>query len=289
MKLKNSAKTKNPKVAATKPDKNQSKRNMSLLILVALTAVLLIWVYSMGRKAEETVQVIMYAEAIYKNEAITQDKIVPYDMLVGEFEKYAVEQSDGTKKRRILLWEERDQILNTFAAYPLKANTVAEYRDMIRSRVDNSDNVLYSYPGKNIVTLDVGDDDLRAFKTFLQPGDRINVVAIYQETERMDVEDEYGGKTTEMVDVFREETVFPDIMLADLLNSRGDSILDIYASYRDKTVYQQAQLDSSDTFQESVTPSTMLVALTPEEEVMYYYYLGKDSVSFRISLPQRTE
>lgn len=274
---------------SSKVSGNYSKNNIMIIGVLVVTLLLIIWVYAMGRKAQETVQVIMYKENIYKNETITNDKLVPYDMIKAEFEKYAVTKKDGTLKRRILLWEEKDKIINTFAAYSLKANTVAEYTDIIKSRIDNSDSVLYSFPGKNIVTLDVGESDLKAFKTFLQPGDRINVVAIYKTTEKVKEDDGYGGVTQTEVDVYREDVIFPDIMLADLLNSKGDSILDIYASYNDKTVYQQANLDASESFQDSVTPKTMLVALTPEEEEIYYYYLGKDDVTFRISLPQRAD
>lgn len=281
--------TKKAKEASARVSKNNNKNNALIIGIVVVTVLLIIWVYTLGAKAQQTVKVIMYKDGIYKNEVITAEMIEPYDMLKGEFEKYAVTTQDGTKKRRILLWDEADKIVNTFAAYTLKANTVAEYRDVITSRIDNSDNVLYSFPGKNIVKLDVGDTDLQAFKTFLQPGDRINVVAIYQTTERVTVDDGFGGTSTENVDVFKEEVIFPDIMLADLLNDSGASILDIYASYNEKTTYQQANLDASEAFQESVTPSTMLVALTPEEESQYYYYVGKDNVEFRISLPQRSK
>ena len=41
---------------------------------------------------------------------------------------------------------------------------------------------------------------------------------------------------------------------------------DIYASYKEMTVYEQANLDASQSFKESVTPVSLLVALTPEEK-----------------------
>ena len=272
-------------IAAGRPAKNQSKRDMYIVIVGIITVLLIIWVFIMGRKAEETVQVIMLAEDIYKNEVVTEEMLQPYDMIKGEFEKYATTNSNGTQRRRILLWDERNLVVGTFAAYPLHEGTVAMYTDFITSRTDNSDSVLYSFPGKNIVALNVGTNDLKAFKTFLQPGDRVNIKAIYSESES--VEDEYG--TNERVTVYREETVFQDIMIADLLNSQGESILDIYASYNDATVYEQAQLDASETFQASVEPSTLLVALTPEEETLYYYYQNKHDAEFTMALPQRTE
>ena len=180
-------------------------------------------------------------------------------------------------------------MLNKFAAYPLKQDTVAEYTDLISSRIDNSDTVLYSYPGKNIVQMEAGESELQAFKSYLQPGDRINVSAIYSEDADVYVDDGTGNMVRESVEVFKEETLFTDIMVADMLNQQGDSILDIYASYNDMTVYQQAQMDASESFQDSVVPKSLLIALTPEEETQYYYYLGKNNVEFKISLPQRTE
>lgn len=277
------------RVKSSKSEKNNSKKNLLLMLVLAVTVVLIFWVYTMGQKAEQTVSVVMLSESVYKNEVITESKLKEYKMLAGEFEKYAVDNEDGTKKRRILLWEERNMILNTFAAYPLQADTVAMYNNFIKSRTDNSDTVLYSYPGKNIITLDVGDNDLKSFKTFLQPGDRINVTAIFSSKESVFVTDENGNRTKEMVEIFREENVFTDIMVADLLNSQGSSILDLYASYNEKTVYQQAQLDASESWLQSVEPSVMLVALTPEEETRYYQYLSKSDVEFHISLPQRVD
>ena len=274
---------------ATNPDKNHSKKNMLLAAVVTITLVLIVWVYSMGQKAEQTVSVVMWAEPIYKNQVITESMLKEYEMLTGEFEKYAVTNDRGVKSRRIVLWEERGKLINTFAAYSLQQDTVAMIKDIVTSRTDNSDTVLYSYPGKNIVPLQVGDAELKSFKTFLQPGDRINITAIFSADEKIETDDGYGGVSSETVETFREETLFKDIMVADLLNQSGDSILDIYASYNEKTVYQQANLDASETFQQSVTPSSLLVALTPEEEELYYKYLSKSDVEFKVSLPQRTE
>lgn len=278
------------KERAVNPKKNQSKKNMVLMMIVAVTILLILWVYSMGRKAEQTISVVMYAEPIYKNEVITESMIKEYKMLSGEFEKYATKNQDtGEKKRRIVLWEERDKMINSFAAYSLQQDTVAMIKDIVKSRTDNSDTVLYSFPGKVIVPLEVGDKELKSFKTFLEPGDRINITAVFRITEKVQTDNGFGGTELEEVETFKEETLFKDIMVADLLNQHGDSILDIYASYKEKTVYQQASMDASEAFQQSVTPSSLLVALTPEEETLYYNYIAKEDVEFKVSLPQRTE
>ena len=78
-------------------------------------------------------------------------------------------------------------------------------------------------------------------------------------------------------------------MVADLLNDKGDSILDLFEQYNSKSVFQQAQLDASDSWQTQTEPDKLLLALTPEEESSYYQYLSKSDVTFKMSLPQRTE
>lgn len=277
------------KIKATNPDKKNSQRSMMLIAVVAVTAVLIIWVFMMGRKAEDTVSVVMWAEPIYKNEVITESMLEEYKMLKGEFEKYAVKKSDGTKKRRIFLWDERDKLINTFAAYPLQRDTVALTSDIATSRTDNSDSVLYSFPGKNIVTLDVGEEELEAFKTFLEPGDRVNITAIFKVDGEVAQDDGFGKVEKTTVELYKEETVFKDVMIADLLNSSGDSILDLYASYNAMSVYEQAARDASDSWKEQTKPDKLLLALTPEEESSYYQYLSKKDVTFKMSLPQRSE
>lgn len=276
-------------VASKKPGRNQSKKSVLMIAVIVVTALLITWVYTMGRKATDTVTVVMTSQSIYKNQQITESMLQPYDMVQAEFEKYATVSESGAVTRRILLWDEANMIIGSYAAYPLQANTLAEYRSFYKSKIDNSDSVLYSFPGKEIVSLDIATDDLQTFKTFLEPGDRITITAVYTDEETVRTADGMGGTTTEKVETYKSEKVFQDIFVADLLNTNGDSILDIYEDYNGRSVAQQAALDASTSFQDSVEPKSLLVALTPEEKDLYYYYLSKQDVTFRMSLPQRVE
>ena len=276
-------------VASKKPGRNQSKKSVLMIAVIVVTALLITWVYTMGRKATDTVTVVMTSQSIYKNQQITESMLQPYDMVQAEFEKYATVSESGAVTRRILLWDEASMIIGSYADYPLQANTLAEYRSFYKSKIDNSDSVLYSFPGKEIVSLDIATDDLQTFKTFLEPGDRITITAVYTDEETVRTADGMGGTTTEKVETYKSEKVFQDIFVADLLNTNGDSILDIYEDYNGRSVAQQAALDASTSFQDSVEPKSLLVALTPEEKDLYYYYLSKQDVTFRMSLPQRVE
>lgn len=270
----------------SRASKNESKKNSILVILVVFTVLSIAWVASIGRKAEAKVDIVMLANGAYKNQPITEDMLVKYPMLQAEYEKYSIVKDNGVETRRLILWSDKDSIIGAFAGYPIASETPLEYRSLVRSRVDNSDIVMYSFPGKDLVPLNIGASDLNAFKTFLQPGDKLNISAVY--SEKVNVLDSFGQGEEEK-EVFRSDPVFKNIMVADLTNSNGNSILDIYSEYNDKTTFQQAQLDSNEEFQKSITPASLFVALTPEEMTQYYKYISKNNIQFKISLPQRTQ
>jgi hypothetical protein len=266
---------------------NAVKKGFVAVVVLALTAGLIIYVQTLGRKAEETIKVVMFSKPVYKNAAVTEDMLTEYDMLVGEYEKYSIVSDNGTKKRRIVTWDERNKIVGTFAAYPLQENTVAMYRDFIKSRLDNSDTVMYAFPSKYLVPLTADSGTIEAFKTFLQPSDRLNIEAVYTEKTKEPRADAYGNVTETEIDLFKSETVFSDVLLADLLNQQGESILDMYRGYSDMTVWGQARLDADPAWKAATKPQTILLALTSEELERYYYFLSKQNVKFKISLPQR--
>lgn len=274
---------------ATLPQSKQNIKTMSIVGTAIVTGLLILWIAVLGRNATKTVPVVMLKNNVYKNQQITSDMLIPYDMLKGEYNKYATTKADGTTKRKILLWDERNLIIGTYAAYPLKKETCAEYSDFITSRTDNSDSVLYSYPGKDIITLDISSGGLRSFKSYLKPGDRINIIATYEEEVETKVYKDDGTYDTEKTKTYRSEPLFQDIVLADLLNSKGESILDMYEEYDTLSTYRQAQLDASEDWKNKTEPSNIIVALTPEELDRYYFYNSKSNIKFEVSMPQRAQ
>lgn len=279
--MKLSGRAEKKKVART--ELNQSKKSMALAGIIVITIMLIVWVFVLARKSEQTVKVVMLADDVYKNQVITDELLTEYDMQKTEFEKYAVKKDDGTQSRRILLWSEKDKIIGSFAAYPLQKDTVAMYDNFIVSRIDNSDSVLYSFPGKTILKINIATEDLESYKTFLEPGDRVNITAIYKDSTQVESAD---GTSDEVETIRTDSDSLRDIMVADLINADGESILDIYESYNDMTVYEQAEKDADESFKESVTPTALLVAFTPEEMDTYYKLSNMDA-EFEMSLPQR--
>jgi len=274
---------------STKPDKNNGKKTILLVLVLLITAALIVWVYSMGRKAEETIPVAMYSTGMYKNEPVGDDTFIQYDMLKGEFEKYSTTDDYGNTYRRIVLLDEVGELINdgAFAAYQTQANTIAMWNDFVGQRVDNTDLLLYSYPGKEIIPLAISTSEMDAFKTFLELGDRINITAIFKTSESALVTNAMGQQEAQNVEVFRQEQAFNGILIADMLNGSGESVLDKYEYYNSLDVYSQAALDADSEWQSNVSAATILVALTPEEITRYYQYLSKDGAEFHMALPQR--
>lgn len=281
-------KSKDKGMVASKPKRNASLSVLAIAGVAAVTVAMVVWVQSIGKKAEETVSVIMVNQAVHKNEQLTSDMLKEYAMITAEAEKYA-DPSGGSYSRLIPYSESNvSAVSGMIAAYAMPQDTLLMTNMLVNDVIDNSDTVLYSYPGKNLITLTAGTGDLTAFKSFLSPGDRINITAIYSEQTTVYKTDENGERVSENVDLFKEENLFTDILLADILNSDGDSILDLYTYYNSLSVYEQVSLNNSEEWADQVSPETLLVALTPEEETRYYQYLSKDNVEFHISLPQRT-
>jgi hypothetical protein len=263
---------------------NEGKSLVPVIVVGAGIVGAVVYVSLVGRNASKSVQVAQLKSSVYKNQPITLDMLQPYDMLQAEYDKQIMStaNSDGTVEKRLVAWKDVQGYLaqGAFAAYQLPKESFLDLRTLMTSRVDNSDSVLYSFPGKEVVQLEVNGADLNAFKTFIQPGDKVNIDAIYSE-------DMQSGN--DRVKIYRSEPVFTGIMIADIINSSGASVLDMYAEYNAMSEVDKAALDNDATWQEQTEPSSLLVALTPDEKDSYYKFLNRDNVKFKVSLPQRAD
>lgn len=286
----NTTKAKSSKVTS-KTNVNNHKGSFLIIISLIITVLLCVWVLMLGKKAEASIAVCMSAKDLYKNEQITDlsSQVKSYDMTELEYLKYTRTEGNTTY-RRIVTWDEVNSLSGMYMAYYVPLEHVLEYDMFVKSKVENSDTVLYAYPGKEIVSLQLGTSDLSSFKTFLTTGDRINIECTYTETIRVyeDAENTSSNRDYEDVEQFYTVPVFTNIQIADILNSDGDSVLDLKAEYDSLTIFEQASLDADESYQERLEPSTILLALTPQEKREYYKYLSKGG-TFRMSLPQRTE
>lgn len=278
--------------AMSKTNVNSHKKSALIVVCAGIAVASIVWVLSLGKKAEASVDVLMSAKNLYKNEQITDfdSQIKVYSMSELEYNKYA--RQGDPNHQRIIRADNPNVVMGMYMAYYVPVEHVLEYDMFVKSKIENSDTVLYAFPGKEIVSLQLGTGDLTAFKTFLTTGDRINIECTYTENVRVYKDDAeeaaYGQREYEDVEQFYTVPVFSNIQIADILNSDGDSILDMQAAYNELTIFEQAAYDSDTNYQKKLEPNTILLALTPQEKREYYKYLSKGG-TFRMSLPQRTE
>lgn len=269
-----------------------------LIIAACVGATFFLWVFVSAKT--RTISVCMWNGNHAKNSVVNADAVVEYKMLIGEYESYAT--TDGVTAR-IIKWEDRALLNGRYCTRNVYGATVVMLDDLMDEKINNTDMLLYNFPGREIVSLSVGESDMEAYKRFLMPGDRINITAVISVEKEVRTEDisqegtaanpfSSGSSSSGKGDVLTEEVItteplFDSIYIADMLNSDGESVLDLMERFNALTPAQQAQMAASDSWKEQTTPETLLVALTKEELLRYYKYADRKGITFRVSLPQR--
>lgn len=259
----------NVKVGESKITKKSKLFKVSLVLGIVVVAVLLLQAVA-SFKTDQVVQVVKLSTSIPAGGIITESNMVPDDMLVNEYEKQAmVVMNDGSKRRAIVLWEDRAKILNTYASYYIRHSTPI-YWDSLSKESSKKYAYLYQMEGE-LLRVDI---NAKEFGNMLVPGDKINIRATYTENEyKLPSEKEFllqqqmgiQPQTT----VTKNIKLFSNVSVLDILNSKGDSIFDIYYNLLELSKAEQEKLLNNADFQNQIVPSQILLNVTPEEADRY--------------------
>lgn len=261
-----------PKVQKSKL-KNVSKfsrtRNLMILIFIVVAGVIgLNFASSMALR--DTISVVNFISAVPQDGIIKLDNMVETQMSKSEYERQGiVTLSDGTQRRAIVTWDERELINNTYASYYIRQNTPV-YWDAIGNETPKQYSYLYNMDGELLkISMDAS-----IFGQMLVPGDHINVRAAYTETVyTLPTEEEFMLQQqtgiAPQTAVKRQILLFNNVAILDILNSNGESIFDKYYELLALPKDQQATVINSEEFIESVQPSEILLNVTPEEADRY--------------------
>lgn len=279
-----------PKVKKEKL-KNVSKfsrtRNVLVILVLVVVGVLAINFIS-SFKLRDTISVVTLASAVPQDGLIKLDNMVQVDMSKAEYERQGiVTLSDGTKRKAIVTWEERENINNTYASYYIRQNTPV-YWDAVGNETPKQYSYLYNMDGELLkISIDAG-----TFGQMLVPGDHINVRAAYTETiYTLPTEEEYmlqqqTGISAQTA-VKRQILLFNNAAILDILNSQGESIFDKYYDLLALPKVKQAEVINSEDFQSSVEPAEILLNVTPEEADRYMS-IQSSGPSYMMTLLPRT-
>ena len=263
---------------------NTMKVTMLLGIVVALVLALNFWSsYSL----KQTVDVVKLNTSVPQDGRITQEMMYKDDMLKSEYETQGVyEFSDGTKKRAIVLWEDRESITSAFASYYVRQDTPL-YWDALSRETPKEYAYLYEMDGE-LLKIDI---DANQFGNMLVPGDKINVRVTYEETEYVlpsekdFILQQQMGITTDNK-VTRSDMLFNSVSVLDILNTDGESIFDIYYELLALPKVRQLEIAESDDFKSAVQPVEILLNVTPEEADRYMSISNKTPKYMMTLLPR---
>lgn len=261
-----------PKVKKEKL-KNVSKfsRTRNVLILLALVVVVVLGVnFVSTMQLRDTVSVVTLKSAVPQDGLIKADNMVEVSMSKSEYERQGiVTLSDGTRRKAIVTWEEKDSINNTYASYYIRQNTPV-YWDAVGNETPKQYSYLYNMDGE-LLKISV---DASTFGQMLVPGDRINVRAAYTETiYTLPTEEEFvlqqqTGISAQTA-VKRQILLFNNTAILDILNSKGESIFDKFYDLLSLPKAKQSEVINSEDFKQSVEPAEILLNVTPEEADRY--------------------
>lgn len=279
-----------PKVKKEKLQ-NVSKfsRTRNVLIMLALVVVAVVAInFISSAKLRDTVEVVTLVSAVPQDGIIRTDNMVKVEMSASEFERQGiVTLSDGTKRKAIVTWDERESINNTYASYYIRQNTPV-YWDAVGNETPKQYSYLYSMDGE-LLKISM---DANTFGQMLVPGDHINVRAAYSETiYTLPTEEEFQMQQatgiSAQTSVKRQILLFNNVAILDILNSAGESIFDKYYDLLALPKAKQAEMIQSEKFIESVQPAEILLNVTPEEADRYMS-IQSNGPSYMMTLLPRT-
>jgi hypothetical protein len=265
-------------------------RLFGVLIAIGMIVLVCILTTISASETKKTISVVRLKDSVSANAMITDDMIEEYEMYYKEFEQYGVFTfSDGAKKKSIITWEDRDNVVGKrFAAYYLRGGTVLFWDSLMKEQTKKN-SYLYSMDGELLnIQMDTAD-----FGDMVVPGDTLNIRARYTKVSYdLPTEEEYKLAFSNNADIVGvEETVtemlFSEVTVLDMLNSDGNSIFDIYYDYISKSKAQQSALLKDDTFLSSVKPKTILLEVTAEEADRFME-IGANDAEFLMTLLPRT-
>lgn len=277
----------NKGVAKTKNKARFSTQIISLGVAGVLIAGVLIANYVSSAPMRDVVEIAVLKNSSAKGTLLSSNMFEKTTMVRSDYEKAAyVKLADGSTKRQIILYDDIKYIVGKYTTNYIRGGT-ALYYDEFSKETTKSNSYLYQMDGTELLKLSIKPTE---FGDMVVPGDKLNIRVSYKEQiyelptyeeYKQQVEMGISGATT----VTRNELLFSEVTVLDMLNKAGESIFDKYYELISLPESQQKKTFASDDFQKSIEPASILVAVTPEEAERYAK-IGSSSISLVTLLPR---
>lgn len=265
----------------------------SKLFAIILAAILVVaifvieWVFNAQKTA--TVEVLGFNTDVYKDTLVTEEMFEKITMLKTEYEKTGEVTINGEEKRQVILWEERNMLLEEpiYVQYFTHSNTPIFWYG-VQGQTTTKNSYLYSMDGE-LLKLDISAN---VFGDFVVPGDKINVRTTYNETQYyLPTMSEYTAMQNMDINTFsttvqKTELLFSNATILDMLNNNGASIYDQWYKWLSYPTAEQKALLNDESFKSATAPNTILMCVT-SEEVERYMELQARGGTYTITLLPR--
>lgn len=285
MAIKNKMKVDKTKVKSASTNVSTNKKVTKSLVIFTGVIVGVNVVSSLALR--QTVDIVKLKSPVPQDGVITEDNMVKDKMLKAEYNKQGMMKfSDGSEKRQIVLWEDRDKIKNAYASYYVRENAPV-YWDSLTKDTPKQFAYLYKMDGE-LLRLDIKADE---FGEMLVPGDKINVRASYTDQVYTLPDDEAFALQQQtgiqpQTTTPRQEMLFSSATVLDMLNSQGESIFDLYYKLLALPKSKQQEVLKSEEFKEQVKPVQILLNVTTEEADNYMSIQNKGANYMMTLLPR---
>ena len=207
--------------------RNKAKLSQSVLVIIVIALVfvgMFIFVQISTRDLRNTVDIVVFKDAIQQEGMITAENLASRKMFVAEYDiaNNAIQKdNNGSKFQGIILWEDKDRIIGAYATHYIRENTPV-YWDSLTKTANKKNSYLYKMDGE-LIKLDVSAD---VFGSMIVPGDRVNIRCIYNETNyNIPTVEEYAAMQelgiSEQTTVQKQKMLFSVVAILDMLNSSG--------------------------------------------------------------------
>lgn len=269
-------------------NKKKGGRTARLLTFLVIGVVAALGaMYMITNTGNTYVSVVKLRSSIPQGGIISENSVVYEAMSTEEYNRSGTVEIGGERRRAIILEQDVNQILGKSAAYYIRENTPI-YWDAIGEESSKKFSYLYSMDGE-LLKIDIAPGE---FGEMIVPGDRINVRVVYTEEvyklpTREEIELREKSQIEPKTSVEKQEKLFNNVAVLDMLNSKGASIFDVYFELMSLPKTEQQAIMNSDNFKDNITPQTILLNVTPEE-ADHYMRIKNKGPQYLLTLLPRT-
>ncbi|MDR1687848.1 MAG: flagellar biosynthesis protein FlgA [Clostridiales bacterium] len=237
------------------------KKVASVLLSVLIIAFSFIYLNNVDKSARDTVSVVRIKSTdLPAYTAISENDIEKYDIIKKEFDG-----ADGG----MILFDEVSNIYGLLTAYYIRGGTFLYKNQLIEEKPQRNE-WLYELPDDyEVVTIPY--DYMEAGGDILLPGDTIKIRVTYELEETADEEFVYADESTFSTEgkLMKTEVIFDSIIVTDMINSKAQSIYEIYNEVTKLSEATRQEVMKSAEFIASIKPKALVLSGTPDQMDMY--------------------